>query len=139
MSELQQTLEWHKRVNEAKAQHFGEQALRARIQLARDLIEEETFELDVELGWIAGMVELNRPVTDEMKMMAAKEMADVLFVVCQAAYTLGIPLPEVFAEVLKSNYSKLEVGIEFDERGKLLKGPNYQPAELRKLFDEAAE
>ncbi|WP_063729006.1 MazG nucleotide pyrophosphohydrolase domain-containing protein [Streptomyces sp. RTd22] len=62
----------------------------------------------------------------------AKEMADLLYVVFGSADLLGIPLSKAFARVHDSNMSKLgEDGRPvLREDGKVLKGPNYRPANM---------
>lgn len=63
---------------------------------------------------------------------AAKELGDLAYVVYGTALTLGIDLDDVVAEVHRSNMSKLgEDGKPlFREDGKVLKGPNYQEADV---------
>ncbi|MFJ9179651.1 MazG nucleotide pyrophosphohydrolase domain-containing protein [Streptomyces sp. NPDC102360] len=62
----------------------------------------------------------------------AKELADVLYVTYGAADALKIDLPSVFAEVHRSNMSKLDADGRVLRRadGKVLKGPSYQPPTL---------
>ncbi|WP_443063182.1 MazG nucleotide pyrophosphohydrolase domain-containing protein [Streptomyces sp. NBC_00483] len=62
----------------------------------------------------------------------AKELADVLYVTYGAADALGIDLPAVFAEVHRSNMSKLDADGRVLRRddGKVLKGPGYRPPVL---------
>jgi len=65
----------------------------------------------------------------------AKELADVLYVTYGAADALGIDLPAVFAEVHRSNMSKVDAGGRVLRRadGKVLKGPGYRPPSLEGL------
>lgn len=62
----------------------------------------------------------------------ADAIGDLLYVVYGAALTFGIPAREVFAEVHRSNMTKLNDDGEPDFRGdgKVLKGPNFSPPEL---------
>lgn len=64
-----------------------------------------------------------------------KELADLMYVTIGTAVTFGLPLEEVFAEVHKSNMSKLgEDGKPvYREDGKVLKGPNYKEPDLEKF------
>jgi NTP pyrophosphatase (non-canonical NTP hydrolase) len=57
----------------------------------------------------------------------ADGLADVIFVACGTAVECGIPLRDVFALVVASNYSKAdeEGNPILREDGKVLKGPNY--------------
>lgn len=61
----------------------------------------------------------------------AKELADVVYIACGTALTYGIPFDDVFAEVHRSNMSK--IGPEGPVRradGKIMKGPYYSPANV---------
>ena len=109
--------EWHETFGAAVRDELSldvpENALRV------SLLEEEYTELMD--GIAAGDIE-----------NVAKEMADLIYVICGAALTWGIPLPAVFKEVQRSNMSKLgEDGkpvLRAD--GKILKGENYSEADL---------
>lgn len=88
--------------------------------LRSDLIWEELNELMDEF------VEFNPDQIDKKKI--AKELADLLYVVYGTADSFGIPIDDVFAEVHRSNMSKLVDGKPLKrEDGKVLKGPNYTP------------
>lgn len=132
--EIARTLAWHDAVHTAKERAFGPQDFRERVQLAQTLIDEESVELMDELRKIKGYDRLE-DVPLELRAAAAKEAADALFVVVQAMYTLGIPFEEVYAEVLRSNRSKLEGGIRFREDGKLLKSDRYIPADVMRVLE----
>lgn len=71
----------------------------------------------------------------------AKELADVLYITYGTAVTYGIPLDAVFAEVHRSNMSKLgEDGKPVvREDGKILKGPNYRIADVEKVLLNASK
>lgn len=62
----------------------------------------------------------------------AQELADLLYVVFGTAVAFGVPIQEVFAAVSAANLSKLDENtgkpLEMVD-GKVLKGPNYIPAE----------
>ena len=64
-----------------------------------------------------------------------KEMADLVFVVFQAAALRGWDLDEALHRVFLSNMSKLDDDGKPIRRadGKVLKGPNYQPPDLSDL------
>lgn len=66
----------------------------------------------------------------------AKELADLLYVVYGFFAVLGVDADAVFAEVHRSNMSKLgEDGRPaYREDGKVLKGPNFSPADVRKVI-----
>ena len=85
-----------------------------------NLIDEELYEVR------------NAPSNEEM----TKELADLLYVTIGFAVTFGLPIVEVFERVHQSNMSKLDDNGKplYREDGKVMKGPNYQPPELRDLF-----
>ena len=59
----------------------------------------------------------------------ADGIADVIVVVAGTAAAYGIDLDAVFAEVHRSNMSKVADGLK-DEGGKIIKGPNYSPPDI---------
>lgn len=72
----------------------------------------------------------------------ADALTDILYVVYGAGHAFGINLDQTFAEVQRSNMSKLDVDGKpiFREDGKVLKGPNYSPPDLKAvLFPEDYE
>lgn len=66
----------------------------------------------------------------------AKELADVLYTVYGAADVFEIPIEAVFAEVHKSNMSKVGTAgkILRNAAGKILKGPNYKAPDIESVF-----
>jgi len=62
----------------------------------------------------------------------ADALADLLWVVIVGALSFGIPLGEVFAEVLRSNRSKVDPSgrVDRDPSGKVRKGPHFSPPDL---------
>ena len=66
-----------------------------------------------------------------------KELADVEYVTAGAIHEFGIPFDEVFYLVHRSNMSKLGPDGKALKRadGKILKGPHYQPPNLRAMVD----
>jgi predicted HAD superfamily Cof-like phosphohydrolase len=71
----------------------------------------------------------------------ADALADLLWVVIVGALTFGIPLGEVFAEVLRSNRSKADAfgRVELGPNGKIRKGPHFEPPDLSSILDRHAE
>ncbi|HZS11158.1 MAG TPA: MazG nucleotide pyrophosphohydrolase domain-containing protein [Nitrospirales bacterium] len=63
----------------------------------------------------------------------AKELADLLYVVYGTAVSYGIDMEPVFAEVQRSNMSK--VGGHKREDGKWVKPASYSPANLQPILD----
>jgi predicted HAD superfamily Cof-like phosphohydrolase len=64
-------------------------------------------------------------------------LADLIYVAVGTAISLGIPIDDVFAEVHRSNMSKTGPDGKAIRRadGKILKGPNYSPADIESLLD----
>lgn len=62
----------------------------------------------------------------------ADAIGDLLYVVYGAALTFGIPVDEVFAEVHRSNMTKLDESGQpvLRSDGKVIKGPDYSPPDL---------
>lgn len=97
---------------------------RRLIDLRMDLITEEYEELMEELSLVlSGKGDYQN---------LAKEMADVMVVVVGTAQLLDIPFTEVFAEVMRSNMSKVGPDGVVVRRpdGKVLKPATYSPADL---------
>ena len=94
------------------------------MSLRYDLIKEELNELET-----------------AMKEKNLKEIADaltdILYVTYGAGCAYGINLDECFKEVQRANMSKLgEDGKPiYNEKGKVMKGPNYSPPNLKKLVE----
>ena len=93
------------------------------VQLRYDLIKEE---LD----------ELSDAINDKNIVEVADALTDLLYVVYGAGHAFGIDLDKCFAEVQRSNMSKLgEDGNPiFNENGKVMKGPNYSKPNLKQFF-----
>lgn len=66
----------------------------------------------------------------------ADALADLLYVVFGAAIAYGIPIDKVFAEVHRSNMTKSMEKDTKSIKGKTIKGPNYEPPNIRKILLE---
>ncbi len=94
------------------------------MQLRLDLIKEELNELE-----------------DAMNKKDLKEIADsltdILYVAYGAGYAYGINLDKCFKEVQRANMSKLGKDGKpiFNEKGKVMKGPNYLGPNLKKFVE----
>ena len=66
----------------------------------------------------------------------ADALADLTYVIYGTALEYGIPLDRVLAEVHHSNMTKLDENSDplFREDGKILKGPLYEPPNIRKIL-----
>jgi predicted HAD superfamily Cof-like phosphohydrolase len=70
----------------------------------------------------------------------ADALGDMIYIICGTALAYGIPLPQVFAEIQRSNMSKLGADGKPMHRadGKILKGPNYTPPDIATILQHAA-
>lgn len=94
--------------------------------------DEATMQLRLKL--IAEEVsEFAESVQEEDLVNAAKELADILYVVYGAGIAMGINLDQVFHDVHNSNMSKLGADGKpvYREDGKVVKGPNYYKPDLQ--------
>ena len=91
-------------------------------KLRTDLIEEELRELQVAIK--------NKNIKE-----VADALTDILYVTYGAGHSFGINLDDCFNEVQKSNMSKLGSDGKpiYNERGKVMKGPNYFKPDLSKF------
>jgi predicted HAD superfamily Cof-like phosphohydrolase len=80
--------------------------------------------------------ELNKAIVSKDIPAIAKELCDLLYVVYGMGITFGIPVDECFAEVHRSNMSKLGPDGKpiYRADGKVLKGPDYFEPDLRKVL-----
>ena len=90
--------------------------------LRYDLIKEELEELKLALD--------NNDIKE-----IADALTDILYVTYGAGHAFGINLDKCFNEVQNSNMSKLGLDGKpiFDEKGKVMKGPNYFKPDLNKF------
>ena len=91
-------------------------------KLRTDLIEEELSELQIAIK--------NKNIKE-----VADALTDILYVTYGAGHSFGINLDDCFNEVQKSNMSKLGSDGKpiYNERGKVMKGPNYFKPDLGKF------
>ena len=93
------------------------------VKLRYELIKEE-------------LSELNEAIKDKNLEEIADALTDILYVTYGAGHAFGINLDKCFQEVQNSNMSKLgEDGKPvYNDRGKVMKGPNYFKPNLKKLI-----
>ena len=94
------------------------------MKLRYDLIKEELNELEYAMK------------TKNLKEIA-DALTDILYVTYGAGFAYGIDLDKCFKEVQRANMSKLgEDGKPiFNEKGKVMKGPNYLEPNLKKFVE----
>lgn len=75
--------------------------------------------------------EVEKAIASHNLVDVAKELADLLYVTYGMAAAYGLPMDAIFRAVQTSNMSKLDAdgNVVRNEKGKILKGPNYAPAE----------
>jgi|TARA_B100001093_G_scaffold282777_1_gene270198 predicted HAD superfamily Cof-like phosphohydrolase len=92
------------------------------VSLRQDLIEEELSELKEAIA--------NKDIKE-----VADALTDILYVTYGAGHAFGINLDKCFEEVQNSNMSKLGSDGKpiFNDKGKVMKGPNYFKPDLNKF------
>jgi predicted HAD superfamily Cof-like phosphohydrolase len=92
------------------------------MQLRLDLIQEE-------------LNELKEAMEEKNLKEIADALTDILYVTYGAGYAYGVNLDKCFKEVQRSNMSKLGKDGKpiFNEKGKVMKGPNYSEPNLKKF------
>ena len=80
--------------------------------------------------------ELKEAIENKNLTEVADALTDILYVTYGAGHAFGINLDECFDEVQKSNMSKLGVDGKpvFNDKGKVMKGPNYFKPNFSKLI-----
>ena len=103
-----------------KPQFPDEETMRLRY----DLIKEELNELEQAMK------------TKDLKEVA-DALTDILYVTYGAGYAYGINLDKCFKEVQRANMSKLGKDGKpiYNDRGKVMKGPNYLPPNLKQFVE----
>ena len=93
------------------------------MKLRIDLIQEE---LD----------ELKLAIKEKNLIEVADALTDILYVTYGAGHSFGLNLDKCFAEVQRSNMSKLDNNGKpiFNENGKVMKGPNYFKPNLKEYI-----
>jgi predicted HAD superfamily Cof-like phosphohydrolase len=109
------------------------------VRLRLRLIAEEYKEVRTELE--ALLAASSVPEQYEAMRRLLKELCDLRYVVEGCAVSLGLPFDDAYAEVHHSNMSKLgEDGRPiYDEGGKVMKGPNYAPADMKPYVPDPIE
>ena len=92
-------------------------------KLRIDLIKEE-------------LEELTEAIQKRDLIEVADALTDILYVTYGAGHAFGINLDECFNEVQNSNMSKLDKNGKpiYNEKGKVMKGPNYFKPNLKKII-----
>ena len=93
------------------------------VELRKKLIDEE-------------FNELKEAIDDNNIVEVADALTDILVVTYGAGVAFGINLDKCFEEVHRSNMSKLSEDGKpiYNEYGKVMKGPNYSPPNLKKFL-----
>ena len=79
--------------------------------------------------------ELREALKNKDILEVADALTDILYVTYGAGHAFGIDLDKCFEEVQQSNMSKLDEKGKpiYNERGKVMKGPNYFKPDLTKF------
>ena len=81
------------------------------------------------------LAELKEAIDKKDIKEVADALTDILYVTYGAGHAFGIDLDKCFDEVQRSNMSKLGVDGKpiYNEKGKVMKGPNYFEPDLNKF------
>ncbi|MDR3503084.1 MAG: hypothetical protein P4L79_10955 [Legionella sp.] len=81
--------------------------------------------------------ELNTAFEEETIYDVAKELCDLLYVIYGTGVSMGIDVDQCFAEVHRSNMTKLDENGNVLRRadGKVIKSALYEPADMKKVLD----
>jgi len=94
------------------------------MQLRLNLIKEE-------------LSELEQAIKNKNLKEIADALTDILYVTYGAGYAYGINLDKCFKEVQRANMSKLGIDGKpiYNEKGKVMKGPNYTEPNLKQFVE----
>jgi predicted HAD superfamily Cof-like phosphohydrolase len=131
--------EFHLAFDQPAPDHPPLQIEDSMIRLRIKLIKEEYKEVMDELESLLKADNPDRVL--EVLRLLLKELADLRYVVDGTAVSLGLPIDSAFAEVHASNMSKLGADGRPIRRedGKVLKGPNYRPADMTQFVPAIIE
>ncbi len=97
-----------------------------RLKNFKSILSEEVEEVDE-------IVEMMDQNADKLEVYTAISdwLGDMIVYCASEARRWGIPMNEVLDKIMESNFSKLgsDGKVIMDERGKVLKGPNFMPPE----------
>jgi len=109
-----------------------------RLRAFKNILAEELDEIDE----IVTAVEGKTPDIEVLTMLADL-LGDIQVYCASEMAKFGLPLDQVLAIIMQSNFSKLDADGKpiYDERGKVQKGPNYWKPEptIQKLLQSAGE
>ena len=108
---------------------FG-QEIREKASFPNDKIKSLRYDLIKE-----ELEELKEAIDNEDIKEVADALTDILYVTYGAGHAFGINLDKCFQEVQSSNMSKLGLDGKpiYNDKGKVMKGPNYFKPDLRKF------
>jgi len=108
-----------------------------RIQNFANILQEEVMEY-TEIMEVEG--NSNGAASGETMVMMADWLGDIIVYCASEARRWGIPIEQVLNIIMESNFSKLDADGKpiYDERGKVMKGPNYwkPEAKIRELLEK---
>jgi len=110
---------------------FG-QEVKTKAELSNNKINELRISLINE-----ELEELKKAIKDNDILEVADALTDILYVTYGAGHAFGIDLDKCFNEVQNSNMSKLDENGKpiYNEKGKVMKGPNYFKPDLSKFVN----
>jgi hypothetical protein len=136
-SPMQNVTEFHDKFHrDGKGRHerpISVSTIDRRIKLIREEYEETMLELNDMRYFINNSSPYEIPY---QKVLLAKELADLIYVIYGTAEELQIPLEEVFKAVHQNNMQKIwpDGEVHYNEFGKILKPPGFVPLDVSALF-----
>lgn len=99
----------------------------ARLKAFKEILTEELNEIDAVIAKVETAMAESRPRDVDALTDLADLLGDIQVYCASEMAKFGLPLDEVLAVIMNSNFSKLGADGEpiYDERGKVQKGPNY--------------
>lgn len=125
---MEKVREFHKEMKLAIDQPFSKELLEFRMKL----ITEEM----IEMSEAAFKLELCSDPSERHVLLQdfLKELCDVVYVIKGTAVSFGMDFDKAYDLVHKANMSKLP--LIKDDRGKVMKGPNYEPPILEDCVND---
>lgn len=125
------------RMNEMYRMPLAEPDSTERLRQFKSILSEECNEID---DIIAGIESPSGPVDYSSQVQLADLLGDIIVYCASEAKRWNIPIDRVLSIIMQSNFSKLDANGQpiYDERMKLMKGPNYwkPEPEIEKMLIE---
>jgi predicted HAD superfamily Cof-like phosphohydrolase len=113
-----------------------EKTVKQSEKLAKELLDvQDDACIRVHLIVEEGVHELAKALLEKDRVLVLDALSDLLYVLAGAAVVFDMPLEDGFNEVHNSNMTKMKMPSDPDARRLRDKGPNYKPADLKRVLD----